>query len=109
MRPIPFLALAATLASGPVGAQSTIPLADPGQGGGPNAQAAQRPMGPNALAAQRPLGPNAAVAAKGKLAAGQVHYPSCTAAGAVRTTPLRRGEPGYARHLDPDGDGRACE
>ena len=38
----------------------------------------------------------------------QVHYPTCAAAGAVRATPIRQGEPGYGRHLDRDGDGIAC-
>jgi hypothetical protein len=100
MRSIAFLTLVAALASVPAGGQSLS---------GPNAQAAQRPLGPNAQAAVRPAGPNAAIARNGKLVGGPVHYPSCAAAGAVRATPIRQGEPGYGRHLDRDGDGVACE
>ena len=76
---------------------------------GPNARAAQRPMGPNALAAKRAVGPNGALAERAGRREGGVHYPSCSAAGAARVVPIRRGEPGYGRHLDPDGDGVACE
>ncbi len=37
------------------------------------------------------------------------YYRNCSAARAAGAAPLRRGDPGYARHLDRDGDGRACE
>ena len=77
--------------------------------GGPNAQAAERPLGPNAQAAQRAPGPNAAIARTSKLLGGEVHFASCASVKAARATPLRRGDPGYGRHLDPDGDGIACE
>lgn len=109
MRPILFLAVMAALAPVPAGAQSIIRPDDALPAGGPNARAAQRPMGPNARAALRPAGPNAASARKSELAGQPVHFPSCAAAGTVRTTPVRRGEPGYGRHLDRDGDGIACE
>src|SRR5688500_16455893 len=108
MRSILFLALAAALASAPAGAQSIVRPADSWQEGGPNAQAAQRPLGPNARAALRPAGPNVAIARKSKPDE-QVYFPSCGAAGTVRAPPIRRGEPGYARHLDRDGNGIACE
>jgi len=36
-------------------------------------------------------------------------YANCDAARAAGKAPLRRGEPGYADHLDGDGDGVACE
>ncbi|MCB5174609.1 MULTISPECIES: excalibur calcium-binding domain-containing protein [Microvirga] len=35
--------------------------------------------------------------------------PHCRAARAVDLAPAYRGEPGYWRHLDADGDGRSCE
>src|SRR5690554_831218 len=70
----------------------------------PNARAAQRPLGPNAKAAQRPAGPNTAVMRSRERAG----YPSCAALRAARAAPLHRGELGYGRHLDPDGDGIAC-
>jgi hypothetical protein len=112
--PVYLLALAATLASAPAGAQPTI---QPDEAAAPNARAAQRPLGPNALAAQRPAGPNRALIERAgrpvTLAAppapAETAYPSCAAAGATRALPLRRGEAGYARHLDPDGDGIACD
>lgn len=36
-------------------------------------------------------------------------YRSCAEVRAAGKAPLRRGEPGYSRALDPDGDGVACE
>jgi hypothetical protein len=36
-------------------------------------------------------------------------YSTCAAARAAGAAPLRRGQPGYASHLDADGDGIACE
>ena len=40
---------------------------------------------------------------------GTVYYRNCDAARAAGVTPIRRGQPGYARHLDRDNDGVACE
>ena len=108
MRPILPLIVLSALASVPAGAQSIGPPSI-GPAAGPNAQAAKRPLGPKAQIAQRAKGPNAALARTDGLAGGQVHYPSCSAAGAARPTPVRRGEPGYGRHLDSDGDGIACK
>jgi len=36
-------------------------------------------------------------------------YRSCFEALAAGALPLDRGDPGYSRNLDPDGDGHACE
>ena len=36
-------------------------------------------------------------------------YENCDAARAAGPTPLYQGQPGYAPHLDRDGDGIACE
>ena len=33
----------------------------------------------------------------------------CTAVRAAGADPIRRGDPGYAKHLDRDGDGVGCE
>src|SRR5688500_16311763 len=100
------------LTCSPATAQSTIPL-DPPARSGPNAQATQRPLGPNAQgaaqAAKPSAPPNSAVMQGSRAPDAQVHYPACGAAGAVRATPIRQGEPGYGRHLDRDGDGIACE
>ncbi len=38
-----------------------------------------------------------------------VYYKNCAAARAAGAAPIHAGEPGYARHLDRDGDGVACE
>jgi hypothetical protein len=36
-------------------------------------------------------------------------YASCAAVHAAGAAPIRRGDPGYGRHLDGDGDGIGCE
>lgn len=36
-------------------------------------------------------------------------FVNCTAARAAGAAPMRRGEPGYGRHLDCDNDGVGCE
>lgn len=40
---------------------------------------------------------------------GSAYYANCSAARAAGVAPILRGEPGYARKLDRDGDGVACE
>jgi hypothetical protein len=40
---------------------------------------------------------------------GPVSYANCSEARAAGVTPLHRGDPGYAQHLDRDNDGIACE
>lgn len=37
------------------------------------------------------------------------YYKNCTAVRAAGAAPIYRGQPGYAPHLDRDGDGTACE
>lgn len=37
------------------------------------------------------------------------YYRNCAAARAAGAAPVRIGDPGYARHLDRDGDGVGCE
>ncbi|MFC8224655.1 excalibur calcium-binding domain-containing protein [Streptomyces sp. NPDC057287] len=44
-----------------------------------------------------------------KTAEPSVYYENCDAARAAGAVPVRRGEPGYAAHLDRDGDGVGCE
>lgn len=55
--------------------------------------------GPNAGATSRPSGSGGS----------EVYYPNCAAARQAGAAPIRRGQPGYGRHLDRDGDGIACE
>ena len=38
-----------------------------------------------------------------------VYYKNCTAVRAAGADPIRRGDPGYGKHLDRDGDGVGCE
>lgn len=38
-----------------------------------------------------------------------VYYKNCTAVRAAGADPIYRGDPGYAKHLDRDGDGVGCE
>ncbi|MFJ6784737.1 excalibur calcium-binding domain-containing protein [Streptomyces yangpuensis] len=40
---------------------------------------------------------------------GTVSYRNCSDVKAADANPIRRGDPGYGRHLDRDGDGVACE
>ncbi|MDF3337961.1 excalibur calcium-binding domain-containing protein [Mycolicibacterium septicum] len=37
------------------------------------------------------------------------YYKNCSAARQAGAAPIHEGEPGYAEHLDRDGDGVACE
>ncbi|MCE7009381.1 excalibur calcium-binding domain-containing protein [Kibdelosporangium philippinense] len=37
------------------------------------------------------------------------YYANCSAARAAGAAPVYRGQPGYGRHLDRDGDGVGCE
>ncbi|UPZ27596.1 excalibur calcium-binding domain-containing protein [Streptomyces sp. LRE541] len=40
---------------------------------------------------------------------GSVYYQNCDAARAAGAAPVHRGDPGYASHLDRDGDGTGCD
>lgn len=58
---------------------------------------------------RRGLRPLPVDAAGGGNTQGATAYPNCAAARAAGAAPLLRGDPGYSRRLDRDGDGRACE
>lgn len=58
-----------------------------------------RPPGRSAEPADRPQ----------RAMGGSAYFPNCTAARSAGVAPVRRGDPGYARHLDRDGDGVGCE
>lgn len=45
----------------------------------------------------------------GSSGSGSVHFKNCTAARDAGAAPVHRGDPGYASHLDRDGDGVGCE
>jgi hypothetical protein len=40
---------------------------------------------------------------------GDVYYANCSEARAAGAAPIQRGEPGYRKALDRDGDGTACD
>jgi hypothetical protein len=40
---------------------------------------------------------------------GPAYYGNCSEARAAGAAPVHRGEPGYGRHLDRDGDGVGCD
>ncbi|WPO70180.1 excalibur calcium-binding domain-containing protein [Streptomyces sp. KN37] len=40
---------------------------------------------------------------------GAAYYGNCTEARAAGAAPVHRGQPGYGRHLDRDGDGVGCD
>ncbi|NGO78740.1 excalibur calcium-binding domain-containing protein [Streptomyces sp. YC504] len=40
---------------------------------------------------------------------GSVYYANCSEARAAGAAPVHRGDPGYAGHLDRDGDGIGCD
>lgn len=53
--------------------------------------------------------PGASGAAPGREGGGGVSYRNCDAVRAAGKAPVHRGEPGYGRHLDRDGDGTGCD
>ncbi|HHU19962.1 MAG TPA: excalibur calcium-binding domain-containing protein [Bacilli bacterium] len=38
-----------------------------------------------------------------------IYYKNCTEARNTGAAPVYKGDPGYAKHLDRDGDGIGCE
>ena len=54
--------------------------------------------------ARKAIAPNRAYTALGS-----TYFRNCTAARTAGAAPVRVGDPGYARHLDRDGDGVGCE
>lgn len=46
---------------------------------------------------------------RGSGGGGSAYYANCSQARAEGAAPIRRGDPGYSRKLDRDGDGIACE
>lgn len=44
-----------------------------------------------------------------KPSSGPTYFANCDAARRAGAAPVRRGDPGYGRHLDRDGDGVGCE
>lgn len=62
-----------------------------------------------AVASSGPLSWIASGSGSGSAGLGGPSYANCTEARQPGVTPIFRGEPGYAAHLDGDSDGIACE
>lgn len=54
-------------------------------------------------------GPRGPRGMRGGPRSAEAAYADCTAVRAAGADPIRRGDPGYATHLDRDGDGVGCE
>ena len=69
-------------------------------------------MVPASADAQRRKRPTASTSAPRKVASRGVdgaYFANCSQARAAGAAPVRRGDPGYSRKLDRDGDGIGCE
>ncbi|MFC4495356.1 excalibur calcium-binding domain-containing protein [Streptomyces ovatisporus] len=53
--------------------------------------------------------PSSADDADSDTGGGSTYYDNCADARAHGAAPVRRGQPGYGRHLDRDGDGVGCD
>ncbi|MGH3544338.1 MAG: thermonuclease family protein [Mycobacteriales bacterium] len=85
--------------------QATPPPSASPQSAPPAPQAAPQPAPePAPKPAPRPK-PKPAAPDSG----GSAYYKNCDAARAAGAAPVRRGEPGYGKHLDRDGNGVGCE
>ncbi|MHC3368745.1 excalibur calcium-binding domain-containing protein (plasmid) [Rhodococcus aetherivorans] len=62
-----------------------------------------------AVASAGPLSWIASGSGSGSAGSSGASYANCTEARQAGVTPIFRGEPGYAAHLDGDNDGVACE
>ncbi|WP_346619255.1 excalibur calcium-binding domain-containing protein [Blastococcus montanus] len=73
------------------------------------ASAAPAPQATVRSAAPAPSASSAPVAPAPAPKAPSAYYKNCDAARAAGAAPVRVGDPGYAGHLDRDGDGVGCE
>lgn len=85
---------------------STAALAHPG---GLNAEGCHNNRKTGDYHCHRGASASAAPTAYRAISGGATSYPNCSAARAAGAAPVREGDPGYARHLDRDGDGVGCE
>jgi len=69
----------------------------------------QAPATTRAPAATVPTAPPTTAARPPATAAPAAYYTNCAEARRAGAAPVRRGQPGYATHLDRDGDGVGCE
>jgi hypothetical protein len=79
-------------------------------GGGLNAQGCHNNRKTGDYHCHRGSAPKASQSQSyGALSSSSGAFRNCTAARAAGAAPVRRGDPGYGRHLDRDGDGIGCE
>ncbi|RSS66115.1 hypothetical protein EF918_29845 [Streptomyces sp. WAC06614] len=98
----------------PAGTRPELSLTAPGSTCPQQAGATSKPSkapskgpGPTPTNAPGPAEPPAG-ATPGGAPAG-VYYKTCADARAAGAAPIRRGQPGYGKHLDRDNDGIACD
>ena len=96
------IVLAATLSVAAVGMTGDPALA---HGGGLNAEGCHNNKKTGDYHCHRSPAPTPAPAKRSS----NVSYANCTEARQAGASNIRRGQPGYASHLDRDNDGLACE
>ncbi|WP_052029987.1 excalibur calcium-binding domain-containing protein [Streptomyces sp. PCS3-D2] len=111
-----FQDVAAGTALVPQSAAPVVHLAAPGTGcpAAPGTNLRPEPVAPAppTPAPARTAAPTSAPApddGTGSSGGGSISYRNCAAVRAAGAAPIHRGEPGYGRHLDRDGDGVGCE
>ncbi len=99
--------LAGATSASPSASASSSPSASPSPSPSPS-------LSPSAVAVPSVAIPPVPTMAAPPTGAGEeepvdVYYANCTEAKRAGAAPLHRGEPGYRKALDRDGDGVACE
>lgn len=89
----------------PINYTSTFSVSDPKATFAENAPAAE-PAAPSPVSTPAP---QSTPAESAPATQPSVSYKNCTEARNAGVTPIYRGQPGYAAHLDRDNDGVACE
>ncbi|MFD7336744.1 excalibur calcium-binding domain-containing protein [Streptomyces violascens] len=87
----------------------SAPAAKPATPPPPKAPPKPKTNGPSLPPPMNDGGGNGGGDSGGSGSGGSVYYKNCAAVRAAGAAPLHRGDPGYAAHLDRDGDGIACE
>ena len=98
-----------TRAPAPAPAARPAPRPDPQPRPAPARQPAPQPQpAPEPQAAPQPQAAPVTSTAVSEPEPRAVSYRNCDAVRAAGAAPIRRGDPGYAGHLDRDGDGEGC-
>lgn len=87
-----------------------LPSPAEAHGGGLNAEGCHNNRKTGDYHCHRPQAlPSRLYAQPARARGGSVEYANCTEARAAGAAPVKRGDPGYSRKLDRDGDGVGCE